>query len=794
MDYDKLSIVLDLKTGKKVINNKYRILKRIGQGQYGKVLLGQVLDDSSQRSTTIRKKSTLNDTTTVSKLSSSSLEAPATTTTYVAIKTINRVDKAKLITKSYISNVTKIKKEIRILKQCNHPNVVKLYSVIDDIHFDKILLILEYCKYGEIDWKHYNHYYEKYTTHENRSPLNLNKILRDIVNGLEYLHSYKHIIHRDLKPSNLLIDEYNNIKISDFGVSLILENTIQDSKELANTMGTPAFYAPELCQFVKNRFSMITNENHQLNKIKLDYRIDIWSLGVTLYCLMFNNLPFNGINEFDISKKIVDAELKFPQIKHTSRVTDSDVEELQSVKDLIKQLLQKDPNKRISLQGVKHHKFTTFDLNDLQREKFYKFNQAIFKDADCKRKLSEEKENEEQIVSQNNNAGLSTKIRNFFKGSNSNSNSTSPTPPPPPPPPNASASASASAKAATSKKKSAEPLAHDSETTRPNLPDLQHVDDLLDSYFDDSSSLGSIVDEDPVDTSNILGEISKDENKVNDTSSRHSPQPLVLHPVTLKDPFIVASVSPTATTKPTTNGSSNNNSIPITPSISHHQLHPLTPTNELFATIGQASPGHDVNSNGPVFSPSKRFFDKQQQQIKEAKQLQPSIKSLSTDHDYVIAPPSIFSRSNGSSHSINNNNGTSNGDFNANGVGAGAGAGERRNSADRPRPPYGLSRIPSSSSSLNLHAYFTDDCDSIESLHSIPSTHSSSLKYNLKKTKDKDRDTHGGKGASSNKANSSDSVNEVDEGNSTLYLAADDDDTGVFQKYQDLSKYLDNLE
>ncbi|KAI5965451.1 hypothetical protein KGF57_000717 [Candida theae] len=791
MDYDKLSIVLDLKTGKKVINNKYRILKKIGQGQYGKVLLGQVLDDPVKPITesTVRKHSTLNDAAMTTS------PVPTASVTYVAIKTINRVDKAKLITKSYISNVTKIKKEIKILKQCKHPNVVKLYSVIDDTHFDKILLILEYCKYGEIDWKHYNHYYEKYTSHENRSALNLNKILRDIVNGLEYLHSYKHIIHRDLKPSNLLIDEYNNIKISDFGVSLILENTVQDTKELANTMGTPAFYAPELCQFVKNRFSMITNENHQFNKIKIDYRIDIWSLGVTLYCLMFNNLPFNGLNEFDICKKIVDSELKFPQIKHTSRVTDSDVEELKLVKDLIRQLLQKDPNKRISLNGVKHHKFTTFDLNDSQREKFLKFNQAIFKDEDCKRKLNDGKGargQEQQSQSQQSNVGLSTKLRNFFKGNTNNSKPLV-----------------APSTVPSKKEQSKEPLAHDSETKRPNLPDLHHVDDLLDSYFDDSSSLGSVgdVDEDPIDTSNILGEITNGEvkSKSADSSLKHLPQPLVLKPLTLKDPNSVAP-SPAKS-------SSYNASLPVTPSSSYH--HSLTPTNDLFATIGQTSPSQ-INANGPVFSPSKRFFDRQQQQSQQLPQhsQQPSLKSLSAECDFVIEPPSVFNRNNGSNvgNTFTNTSNTSSNN-------TATGGSDRRNSSERPRPPYGLSRIPSSSSSLNLHAYFTDDCDSIESSHSITSTHSSSLKYNLKSAKDRNKDQDGASKvhqiansshASVSKLNGGSGVGdyssgkaqekkghdvgdgEGDEGDSTFYLG--NDETGVFEKYQDLSTYLDNLE
>ena len=127
------------------------------------------------------------------------------------------------------------------MKQCNHPNIVKLYQVIDDLRFDKILLILEYCQYGEIDWKRYNHYREKYRKIDTESTrgntnsipqtrLTLNKILRDIINGLEYLHDDKHIIHRDLKPSNLLINQDNTVKISDFGVSLLLENNANDAK------------------------------------------------------------------------------------------------------------------------------------------------------------------------------------------------------------------------------------------------------------------------------------------------------------------------------------------------------------------------------------------------------------------------------------------------------------------------------------------------------------------------------------------------------------------------------------
>lgn len=340
MDVSKLSIENDRVTHKKTINNRYRIIRKVGEGQFGKVLLA--LDTTNNED--------------------------------VAIKTINRIDKKKLITKTYLNQATKIKREIQIMKECSHPNVVKLFSVIDDLKYDKILLVLEYCQYGEIDWKRYNHYNEKYFKEDG---LTLNRILRDVVNGLDYLHNYKRIIHRDLKPSNLLISRDRTIKISDFGVSLILENNANDQKELGKTMGTPAFYAPELCQFVNNRLSMI--EDISKSKTLIDLRIDIWSLGVVLYCLEFHELPFNGFNEYGLFKNIVNKTLTFPSTKHVKRTTDGDVKELDYLKDLITRLLMKDPNKRITIDEIKVHPFILYDLSPQQAEEFKNFNRNTVK-------------------------------------------------------------------------------------------------------------------------------------------------------------------------------------------------------------------------------------------------------------------------------------------------------------------------------------------------------------------------------------------------------------------------------
>ncbi|RLV93821.1 Serine/threonine-protein kinase ssp1 [Spathaspora sp. JA1] len=581
-----LSIELDPKTQKKIINCQYKIITKIGQGQYGKVLLGQRIDSSNN---------------------------------YVAIKTINRIDKSRLLTKNYVSPIVKIKREIQIMHECNHPNVVKLYQVIDDTKFDKILLILEYCKFGEIDWKNYNHYYEKYTS-KRTPPLTINKILRDVTLGLEYLH-FKKIIHRDLKPSNLLISSDNTIKISDFGVSVILENE-QDMNELGKTMGTPAFYGPELCSFINNRYSMISNAKHQLNKV-IDYRIDIWSLGVTIYSLMFNDLPFTGINEFELCKNILTQDLKFPKVRQSAKCTTNDIEELNLFEDLCGSLLTKDPNDRISLSQIKQHKFTTFDLKDSDKYKFVKFNNSYT----------------------NQSTKLPSRIRKFF--SKNNKSNAIPTLP----------SISPSTAAAESAAKS--------NTT------LEHVDDLLDSYLDDSSSMGSI--EEDIDTTDILNGI-------------HTGDPDILAEIHTPDPVIK----------------------PVPPPLD------LQPTH--ITVIGESSP------SSAYFSPMKRYFNNNvETRTPPSNDSKPTLSSLT--HEFAeldfMKPPSMIKSTPRLTSS-------------------------RKNS------------ISSSSSSLNLNGFLTDDFP-------IP-------RFNEKKTLKREEDS------------------EEEEEDTMIF------DESMIRNYNGMAEYLDNIE
>ena len=133
---------------------------------------------------------------------------------------------------------------------------------------------------------------------------------RDTLLGLQYLH-YQGIVHRDIKPPNLLATK------DDFGVSYlgkpihdgdpreeVSEHETQDlddeAKELAKTVGTPAFYPPELCS------TELVDDPLPVTKA-----IDVWALGVTLFCMLFARTPFVD-NEFVVMRQIADEEIYIP--------------------------------------------------------------------------------------------------------------------------------------------------------------------------------------------------------------------------------------------------------------------------------------------------------------------------------------------------------------------------------------------------------------------------------------------------------------------------------------------------
>ncbi|KAK9318259.1 kinase-like domain-containing protein [Lipomyces starkeyi] len=173
-----------------------------------------------------------------------------------------------------------IRHEIAILKKLDHVNVANLYEVLDNPGGDSLYMVLEWCSKGVVMKLDIDGQVEPYDEEQCRL------YFRDLTLGIEYLHS-QGVVHRDIKPDNLLLTSDNVLKIVDFGVSEFFE---RNNDAMSKQAGSPAFMAPEL------------------NAVpRVDYSgraADIWSMGVTLYCLVFGRLPFPYVNPVVLSEAI----------------------------------------------------------------------------------------------------------------------------------------------------------------------------------------------------------------------------------------------------------------------------------------------------------------------------------------------------------------------------------------------------------------------------------------------------------------------------------------------------------
>jgi Ca2+-binding EF-hand superfamily protein len=261
------------------INDYYKILEAIGRGSFSKVYHGVDLN---------------------------TLES-------VAIKVIHK-NRAS-------NNLENIKNEIEIMKFCKNDNIVKYIDHFED--FENIYIVEEYLKGGDL----YTYYVDKFKSNPNEKALK--NIIRQIGNGLKYLHDYG-IIHRDIKLQNILLTDKNDnpvIKISDFGLS-----KVTGSKErVSDCLGTLNFSAPEV-----------------VSRSGYNNKVDIWSLGVLLYFMTFNLLPFNDKerNKENIVYNICNKEVKFNR-NYIS----------QQLYDLLKLCFEKEYEKRIDINEFLSHKW-----------------------------------------------------------------------------------------------------------------------------------------------------------------------------------------------------------------------------------------------------------------------------------------------------------------------------------------------------------------------------------------------------------------------------------------------------
>ena len=224
------------------------------------------------------------------------------------------IDKRKLMV-SY-GKLDIIYNEINIHSKLAHENIIKLYNVHEDN--ENINIIMEYAEKGNLFQ----------LISKEKTGLDESKAFDyfiQVVNAVYYLH-INNIIHRDIKPENILIGSDNKIKLCDFGWAkeLTLENR-------STFCGTIEYMAPEI----------VGSENY-------DYSVDIWSLGILLYELLYGHSPFKANNTKNVILNIKTHELTYD---------DNNKKISNSCKDLIQKLLDGNPQKRLKIKDILEHPF-----------------------------------------------------------------------------------------------------------------------------------------------------------------------------------------------------------------------------------------------------------------------------------------------------------------------------------------------------------------------------------------------------------------------------------------------------
>ena len=225
----------------------------------------------------------------------------------------------KLITKDRVADYERFVTEISVLKDLDHPNIVKIIETFECKRL--CYLILEYYSGGNL--------FDRILQDRNFSEQKAACIMKSLLSAVSYFHSFK-ICHRDLNPENCLYistDPNSDIKIIDFGLSSITNET----EALHDVKGSPHYMSPEM---LEGSYSLSA---------------DIWSLGVILYLLLSGNPPFTGSTNEEILLSIYNASLNFRQKAFRSVSNPA--------KELISRMLMKDPQYRITAEEALNHRW-----------------------------------------------------------------------------------------------------------------------------------------------------------------------------------------------------------------------------------------------------------------------------------------------------------------------------------------------------------------------------------------------------------------------------------------------------
>lgn len=233
----------------------------------------------------------------------------------------------KIMAKSHIKAnelTLQVRREIAVTKAMRHPNIVNLHEVLTSSK--NIYMVMELVTGGEL--------FDAVAESGRLSEATARLYFQQLIDGIHYCHN-RRVYHRDLKPENLLLSgDKQTLKITDFGLSSIKAQNA--SSELLHTiMGSPHYIAPEIITSAA--------EGYEGSKV------DVWAAGIILFGMLAGYLPFDDSNTKALYKAIVHSPIQYPP--HFSY----------DVIKLLRAMLQKDPNRRPSMEQVKT--FTWFKVD-----------------------------------------------------------------------------------------------------------------------------------------------------------------------------------------------------------------------------------------------------------------------------------------------------------------------------------------------------------------------------------------------------------------------------------------------
>ena len=217
----------------------------------------------------------------------------------------------KIYSKSDLANpdiLNHYTKELAILSKVHHPFIVEVFDLVETDDYKAI--VMELVDGGNL---------LDYSNNHHLSIDEVQRIFGQLVSTLNYLHRSR-ICHGDIKLENILLDRNLNIRLIDFGFA---EELTPDQPWMSDTRGSPAYIAPEI----------LRNEKYTSS-------VDVWSLGVLLYVLCVGHLPFLGPSVVEQLQCVLtlDPQIPLSVCPHAA--------------SLLRQMLQKDPYKRITMQDV----------------------------------------------------------------------------------------------------------------------------------------------------------------------------------------------------------------------------------------------------------------------------------------------------------------------------------------------------------------------------------------------------------------------------------------------------------